>query len=47
MFNEYNRDQRSLENEGREKTVVVPGNIDAARELIMQDRHVTDLEIGV
>ena len=40
-FNEFNRGRRSLEDEGRPKTVVVPENIDAVRELIMQDRHVT------
>ena len=47
-FNEFNRGRRSLEDEGREgrpKTVVVPENIDAVRELIMQDRHVTYREI--
>lgn len=31
--------------EGRPKTAVVPGNIDAVRNLIMQDRHVTYREI--
>ena len=44
-FNEFNRGRRSLEDEGRPKTVVVPENIDAVRELIMQDRHVTYREI--
>ena len=31
--------------EGPTKTAVEPGNIDAVRELIMQDRHKTFLEI--
>ena len=44
-FNEFNRGRRSLEDEGRPKTAVVPENIDAVRELIMQDRHVTHRDI--
>ena len=47
-FNEFNRGRRSLKDEdreGRPKTAVVPENIDAVRELIMQDRHVTYREI--
>ena len=47
-FNEFNRGRSSLKDEFREahpKTVVVSGNIDAVRDLIMQDRHVTCREI--
>ena len=47
-YNEFNRGRRSLNDEfreGRPKTAVVPENIDAVRELIMQDRHVTYREI--
>ena len=47
-YNEFNRGRRSLKDEfreGRPKTAVVPENIDAVRELIMQDRHVTYREI--
>ena len=43
-FNEFNRGRSSLKDELREghpKTVVLPENIDAVRELIRQDRHVT------
>ena len=46
--NELNCGQRSLKDEVREappRTVVVRENIDAVRELIMQDRHVTYREI--
>ena len=42
-FNEFNRGGRSLKDEVREdtpKAVIVPENIDAVRDLIMQDRHV-------
>ena len=42
-FNEFNCGRRSLKDEvleGRQKTAVVSENIDAVRELIMQDRHV-------
>ena len=49
-FNLFNCGRRSLKNEFREspsKTAVVPENIDAVRELIKQDRHVTYLEIKV
>ena len=41
-FYEFNRGRSSLKDEFREgssKTAVVPENIDAVRELIMQDRH--------
>lgn len=47
-FNEFNRGRRSLNDEfrgGRPKSAVVPENIDAVRELIVQDRHVTYREI--
>lgn len=47
-YNEFKRGRRSLQDEfreGRSKTAVVPENIDAVREMIMQDRHVTDREI--
>ncbi|KAL7739826.1 hypothetical protein ACLKA6_003268 [Drosophila palustris] len=43
-YNEFNRGRNSLNDEfreGRPKTSVAPDNIDAVRELIMQDRHVT------
>ena len=42
-FNEFNCGQRLLkeeDGEGSPKTAVAPENIDAVRELIMQDRHV-------
>ena len=47
-FNEFYCGRRSLKDEVREgppKTAVVSENIDAVRELIMQDRHVTYREI--
>ena len=47
-FNEFNRGRSSLKDEVREvppKTAVVPENIDAVRELLMQDRHVTYRQI--
>lgn len=47
-FNEFKRGRRSLKDESREgrpKTAVVPENIDAVRELIKEDRHVTYREI--
>ena len=47
-FNEFNRGRSSLKHKFREgppKTAVAPENIDAVRELIMQDRHVTYREI--
>lgn len=47
-FSEFNRGRTSLTDEfkeGRPKSVVVPENIDAVCELIMQDRHVTYREI--
>ena len=45
---EFNRGRSSLQNEfgeGRPKSVVVPQTIDAMRQLILQDRHVTYREI--
>src|ERR1700704_6938374 len=47
-YNDFNRGRRSLQDEfreGRPKTAVLAKNIDAVRELIMEDRHVTYLEI--
>lgn len=47
-FGEFNRGRSSLTDElkeGRPKSVVVPKNIDAVRELIKQDRHMTYREI--
>ncbi|XP_037931157.1 uncharacterized protein LOC119687373 [Teleopsis dalmanni] len=47
-FNEFNRGRRSLNDEFcevRPETDVEPENIDAVRELIMQNRHVTYREI--
>ncbi|CAK9815952.1 Histone-lysine N-methyltransferase SETMAR [Anthophora plagiata] len=47
-FSEFNRGRHSLTDEfkeGRPKSVVVPQNIDAVRELVMQDRHLTYREI--
>ena len=43
-FNEFNCGRRSLKDkirEGRQKAAVVPENIDAVHELIMQNRQVT------
>lgn len=47
-YNEFKRGRRSLKDEsheGRPKSAVVPENIDAVRELIADDRHVTYREI--
>ena len=47
-YRESNRCSSSLENEfheGYPKSVVVPETIDAVRQLIFQDRHVTYREI--
>ena len=47
-YAEFNRGHSSLQDElceGRSKSVVVPESIDAVRQLILQDRHVTYLEI--
>ena len=47
-FNQFSRARRWLNNEIREgpsKTAVVPENIDAVSELIMQDSHVIYREI--
>ena len=47
-FNEFNYERRVLKDEvreGRPKTAVVSENIDAVRELIIQDRHVIYREI--
>ncbi|XP_025154440.1 histone-lysine N-methyltransferase SETMAR-like [Harpegnathos saltator] len=47
-YTEFNRGRSSLSDEfreGRPKSVVVPENIDAVREVILQDRHVTYREI--
>ena len=47
-FNEFNCERRSARDEvreGRPKTAVVSDNIDAVRELIMQDRFVTERDI--
>ena len=47
-YGEVNRGRSSLQDEfrkGRRKSVVVPETIDAVRQLILQDRHVTYLEI--
>lgn len=44
-FAKFNRGRRSLKDEihkGRPKSVVLPENIDAVREMIRLDRHVTD-----
>lgn len=49
-FAEFNRGRSSLNDEfreGRPKAVVVPKNIDAVSELVLQDRHVTYREIEV
>ena len=49
-FVDFNRGRRSLKGEvrvGRPKTAVVSENIDAVRELIMQERRVTYREIEV
>ena len=43
-FNDFKHDRRSLKDKVREgppKTAVVPENINAVRELIMQERHMT------
>ncbi|GFU32720.1 hypothetical protein NPIL_182571 [Nephila pilipes] len=47
-YNEFNRGRCSIQDEsraGRPKSVVVPEKINAVRELIKQDRHVTYREI--
>ena len=47
-YDEFNLGRSSLKNEfreGRPKSVVVPKTIDAVRQLILQDRHVTYREI--
>ena len=47
-YGEFNRVRSSLQDEfreGRPKSAVVPKTIDAVRELILQDRHVTNREI--
>ena len=47
-YSEYNRGRSSLQDEyheDRTKSVVVPETIDAVRQLILQDRHVTYREI--
>ena len=47
-YGEFNRGRSSLQNEfreGRPKPVVVPETIDAVRQLILLDRHVTYCEI--
>jgi histone-lysine N-methyltransferase SETMAR len=47
-YNEFHRGRHSLSDESREgrpKSVVVPENIDAVQNLIMQDRHITYREI--
>ncbi|GBP38420.1 hypothetical protein EVAR_28219_1 [Eumeta japonica] len=47
-FSEFNRGRSVLTGEykeGRLKSIVVLKNIDAVRELIMQDRHITNREI--
>ena len=49
-FNEFNRGRWLLKSEvrqGRPKTAVVPKNIDAMHELIMQDRQLTYRDIGI
>ena len=48
VYGEFNRGRSSLQDEFREglpKSVVVPETIDAVRQLILQDRHVTYSEI--
>ena len=47
-YGEFNPGRSSLQDkfrEGRPKSVVVPETIDAVRQLILQDRHVTYREI--
>lgn len=46
-YGEFNRSRSSLQDEFREdrKSVVVPENINALRELILKDRHMTYREI--
>ena len=42
----FNRGRSSLQDEfreGRPKSVVIPETVDAVSQLILQDRHVTDL----
>ena len=48
LHQEFNRGRSSLQDEFREcrpKSVVVPETIDAVRQLILEDRHVTYPEI--
>ena len=47
-YSEFSRGRSPLQDEfreGRPKSVVVPETIDAVRQLILQDRHVTYREI--
>ena len=47
-YGEFNRGHSSLQDEfreGRPKSIVVPETIDAVRQLILQDHHVTYREI--
>lgn len=49
-YSEFNCGRSSLSDEfreGRSKSAVMPENIDAVREMIKQDRHVTYCEIEV
>ena len=49
-FNEFNPGRSSLKDEfreGRPKAAVVSENIDAVRELIMQDRHEVKASLGI
>ena len=48
-YGEFNRSRSSLQDEfrkGRPKSVVVPKTIDAVRQLVLQNRHVTYREIA-
>ena len=49
-YGEFNRSRSSLQDEFREvrpKSIVVPETIDAVRQLILQDRHVTYRDIDI
>lgn len=45
MYEEFNRDHRSQQDQFRPNLVVAPETIDAIRKLILQDRQLTYREV--